>query len=375
MFTNGRVLQNGSRRARKIVVGLRDGITLAASQDPAVPYIGAVNLPNLGDVALLQAIGSVLNRVQIQVVPYTRESLTLQIARGLGLKPTHFCLGGGTLINSPAPLRGVRSMQAMGLTGFAFGTGVRDPRFWDKVDRFPRELAQWIDCLARFESVSVRGPISANILTQCGLPHVWIIGDPALQFWTPPAENAASTNRMAINLCSGYRRRSGNDERRVFEQLRTIARTLLGAGMELVFISVWAVDNDLVQEFASSLGDSSRVSVELVGSNVQRFLNLVASCDLMISMRLHAAVLAMCRSVPVISVEYQPKCGDFMASMSQARYNIRPEDLDPRITVGVINDALERRAELRLLIGQKAQYYQNQQAGFAAMIRNRLLPS
>ena len=373
MFTSRRVLQGGSRRARRIVVSLREGITLARSQGPAVPYIGAVSLPNLGDVALLQAIGSLLNRVQIQAVPYPRESFTLQIARGLGLKPTHFCLGGGTLINSPAPLQAVRRMEAMGLTGFTFGTGVRDPQFWDGVDRFPRELSQWVECLGRFESISVRGPISANILKQCGLPQVQIIGDPALQFWAPPTEIPPSTNRIAINICSGYGRKSGNDESRVFEQLRVVARNLLRAGIELVLISVWAVDDDLVQGFASSLEGGSRVSVELVGSDVQRFLSLVASCDLMVSMRLHAAVLAMCRSVPVVSIEYQPKCRDFMASMHLDRYNIQPDELDPELAERLIYEALEHRAMLRQVIHRRAEYYQNQQAGFAAALRKRLL--
>lgn len=372
MFTSRRLLE-GSRRAHQAVIGLRKGITLAASRRPVVPYIGAIGLPNLGDVALLQSIDTLLKSVQMQVIPYRPKSFPLRIARGLGLRPTHFCLGGGTLINSPAPLQAVRRMEAMGLTGFAFGTGVRDPRFWNRVDRFPRELSVWVECLARFASVSVRGPISADILRECGLRHVEIIGDPALQFWRPPTENPVSTNRIAMNLCSGYGRKSGNDERKVFEQLRIVARDLLRTGTELVLISVWPVDDDLVQGFASSLGHSARVSVELVGPDVQRFLNLVASCDVMLSMRLHAAVLAMCRSIPVVSVEYQPKCRDFMASMDLLRYNIQPDDLDPKGAVALINEVLERRAELCLLVGRRAQYYQNQQADFAAAIRSRLL--
>jgi polysaccharide pyruvyl transferase len=373
-----RKLRDATRRARKVVAGLRDGVALAASRGLAVPYLGAIPLPNLGDVALLEAVGRLLNRVGVQLVPYfryPRESFQLQFARRLGLKATHFCLGGGTLINSPVPLQGVRCMEALGLTGFSFGTGVRDPRFWNRVDTpipYPRELPQWVESLARFDLLSVRGPLSASILRRCGLPRVKIVGDPALQFWRPPAESPERTNRIAMNLCSGYGRIRGNDERGLFERLRIVAGNLLRSGAELVFISVWPVDDDLVQGFASELDGGARVSVELVGPDVQRFLSLVASCDLMVSMRLHAAVLAMCRSVPVVSVEYQPKVYDFMDSMCLACYNVRPDELDAAQTTALIHEALERRLALRHVIRRGAQHYQRRQARFAAAIRNRL---
>jgi polysaccharide pyruvyl transferase WcaK-like protein len=175
-----------------------------------------------------------------------------------------------------------------------------------------------------------------------------------------------------MNLCSGYGRIRGNDERGLFERLRIVAGNLLRSGAELVFISVWPVDDDLVQGFASELDGGARVSVELVGPDVQRFLSLVASCDLMVSMRLHAAVLAMCRSVPVVSVEYQPKVYDFMDSMCLARYNVRPDELDAAQTTALIHEALERRLALRHVIRRGAQHYQRRQARFAAAIRNRL---
>jgi polysaccharide pyruvyl transferase WcaK-like protein len=176
-----------------------------------------------------------------------------------------------------------------------------------------------------------------------------------------------------MNLCSGYGRIRGNDERGLFERLRIVAEKLLRSGAELVFISVSSpADDDLVQGFASDLDGGARVSVELVGPDVQRFLSLVASCDLMVSMRLHAAVLAMCQSVPVVSVEYQPKVYDFMSSMCLARYNVRPDQVDAAQTTALIHEALERRLALRHVIRRGAQHYQRRQARFAAAIRNRL---
>jgi polysaccharide pyruvyl transferase WcaK-like protein len=373
MATSPRVVQTNSSRARRAISGLRNGITLVASGEPTVPYLGAVSLPNLGDVALLKAIIALLNRVHVQAVPYPRDSFSLRIAKGLGLKPSHFCLGGGTLINSPAPLSGVRRMEAMGLTGFTFGTGVRDPRFWNRVDKFPQEFSQWVESLSQFEQISVRGPHSSQILKEAGLSNVEIIGDPALQFWEPPQAIPALTNKIAFNICRGYGRKIGNDEERIFEQLRVVAKNLLKAGIELVFVSVWEGDDKLTHKFAESLEGGSRISVELVGCDVEGFLRVVSSCDLMISMRLHAAVLAMCRSVPVVSIEYQPKCRDFMDSMDLGRYNIHPDDLDAARAEQLIYDALRCSLEIRDAIRQRATYYQNQQADFAARIRDRIL--
>jgi polysaccharide pyruvyl transferase WcaK-like protein len=49
--------------------------------------------------------------------------------------------------------------------------------------------------------------------------------------------------------------------------------------------------------------------------------------DLMVSMKLHAGILAAAANVPFVSLEYRPKCRDFGASLGWEEFLIRTDQL------------------------------------------------
>jgi len=58
-----------------------------------------------------------------------------------------------------------------------------------------------------------------------------------------------------------------------------------------------------------------------------KFLKRAETFDLLIAVKLHAAVLASAANVPCVVLEYQPKCLDFAASIGWERFTIRTSHL------------------------------------------------
>ncbi|NUO83005.1 polysaccharide pyruvyl transferase family protein, partial [candidate division KSB1 bacterium] len=132
----------------------------------------------------------------------------------------------------------------------------------------------------------------------------------------------------------------------------------------IIVVSVWDHDHNIAREFVREL-DSSMVRIELADQDVDSFLKVVSQCDLLISIKLHAAILAMCRSIPVVSIEYQPKCRDFMLSMELEQYNIRTDKLDTDILLNLVYKTLSDTQEIRRKIDHKIAGYIEKQKLYA----------
>lgn len=343
------------------------GIELARRGEPFIPYLGSP-IANLGDVALRQVIQRLFG--EIRLVPFDERSIRqFQVAKQLGARIPYYCLGGGTLMNSPQPLPISLQMTHHGLKAFSFGTGVRDPAFWNNVPGYPRDMAKWAAHLRSFEHLTVRGPLSARVLRAYGVDHARVIGDPVLCLWAPPCEDRPIQKRIAINVGKSLGRFWGKDEDRVLGSLHRVAQRLLAQGFEIVVVSVWDRDHPIANEFAATLDPATRVRFAPIDADAQGFIDLVRTCDLMIALKLHAGVLAMCGSVPVVSVGYQPKCRDFMESMRLEKYNIRADRADAETILRLAHEAMERSHELATRIAAGARYYQNLLTSFAALVK------
>ncbi len=61
----------------------------------------------------------------------------------------------------------------------------------------------------------------------------------------------------------------------------------------------------------------------------EAFLSRVENLDLLVAMNLHAGILAAVANVPFVSLEYQPKCRDFAATIGWEEFLVRTDDLEP----------------------------------------------
>jgi len=66
---------------------------------------------------------------------------------------------------------------------FVFGSGVAHPSFWKD------SLRDWKPILQRCNYIGVRGPLSAELLTDVGINRVEVVGDPVLVFAPDSCEN------------------------------------------------------------------------------------------------------------------------------------------------------------------------------------------
>lgn len=86
------------------------------------------------------------------------------------------------------------------------------------------------------------------------------------------------------------------------------------------------------------------------------FLKKIETLDLLIAVKLHAAVLASAANVPCVVLEYQPKCLDFAASIGWERFTIRTSELTPSKLIDkvalLVEQLVPARQELSRRVGR-----------------------
>jgi hypothetical protein len=351
-------------RALRFILG--DGFRVVLG-GPVLPYVCA-NIKNLGDVALKRAIQKLLP--DIQIVPFaTRVMQAIALEQRLRNRIRWCCLGGGTLINSPGPLRDIERLMALNLRVFSFGTGVRLPEFWQHLTDYPQQFPQWLAHLRRFSAVTVRGPLSARALLINGIGNVYIVGDPALEFWVGGGPTRRASGKIAINVGRAWGRIWGMDESGMLDRIHETCRLLLGLGYEITIISVWEKDREVADALAARLPASVRVQTAHIDSDVDTYIALLSGCDGIIAVKLHAAVLALCAGTPTVSIEYQPKCRDFMDSLGLGEYCLRSDALEPQAVCALLLKAIRDQPSMRTAVEAKVAYYRQGLRSFADAVR------
>ena len=98
------------------------------------------------------------------------------------------------------------------------------------------------------------------------------------------------------------------------ESLVVLAQWLRKSGHEIEIIPVWQKDLEACTRVARRAELAASV-VAPVCYTSDSFLDRVEKLDLIVCLKLHAGVLAAAANVPFVSLEYQPKCRDFAASI------------------------------------------------------------
>ena len=176
--------------------------------NPLVGYLGWHGRGNLGDDAIYDAVRSQLSGANFIDLPRLPHETISAVATGLNRSLRHSALvvGGGTVVGR----RHWRRLVSRGLAltrnkgSYAIGVGVEDPVFVGRNGGSDKdELKRWSPILSDFHTVSVRGPRSAELLSDIGL-SVRGIRRPGI---SPPATRPGS-RRWANRSESWLRRRS-----------------------------------------------------------------------------------------------------------------------------------------------------------------------
>lgn len=230
--------------------------------------------------------------------------------------------GGGTLLNDRGMLAEYRAVrQQTGRPVPVFGSGVSDPSFWSADPTWRDEREGWIAALAELPVVGVRGPRSKQLLDEAGATNVIVSGDPAVMLHQPMHSSGKTPKKLSIGLNCGTSKRAWGSLNALNDTLGNVARALAGAGNGVEIIPVWPEDVPVCEQVAAAAGVRSLPAI----TSATAYLDLVKKFDVVITTKLHAAVLAAAANVPFVMIEYQPKCRDFTASIGWERFTIRSD--------------------------------------------------
>lgn len=316
---------------------------MTRTADPLVAYLGWHGKSNLGDEAIYQAVQSQLPGATFLDVPRFPQERLRAFATGLNrsLRRSTQVVGGGTLIGRAHWRRLIR--HGMALTrehgSYAIGVGVEDPVFTGRNSGSGKgELKRWAPLLSDFRCVSVRGPRSAELLSDIGV-EVQVSGDPALLL--PRPDVVAEDGLIGVNLGFGDDL-WGHDPVRMAREMSIAMKQLSSDGYRFVGVLMNRSDQRWTRVALDGLGAEM---VHPVDANAAA--RELARCSVAIVSRLHAGILASLSDTPVVSLEYQPKCRDFALSIDDERSLIRTDKLNSDTVVDRVFETLADSTNIR----------------------------
>jgi polysaccharide pyruvyl transferase WcaK-like protein len=301
-------------------------------------YQGWTGWRNLGDEAMLQSCRRALPHLEWTARPPFDACATLPPAarlraswgrcmeRLVGTGPA--LLGGGTLINrAPEWLDEYRRLRRAARRPVPiFSPGVANPAYWSGKPGWRDTRSGWRDALADLPEVGVRGPLSRSLLEEAGIRNVSVTGDPALIFYRGPRPQADGRRRIAMNAGRSGGEMWGSEDR-LIAVLADSGRRLASLGFDVRVFPVWDRDEPVCHEVAGAAGLPPE-SVDPLILDPEAFIEYLDRFDVVVAVKLHAAVLAAAAGVPFVAVEYRPKVRDFAESIGCASQVFRSSQID-----------------------------------------------
>lgn len=309
---------------------------------PVVSYLGWHGLHNIGDDAIYDAVAVGLSGARFVDLPRTPQDWVAALVSGRrrAMKDGALVVGGGTVLGRRhwRYMIGVGMSLAAGRGGYAIGVGVEDPAFQGRRSGSGRgELSRWQPLLSKMQTVSVRGPRSAELLSDIGI-QARVSGDPALLLPNPGVQPV--DGRIGLNVGFGDDL-WGHDPDGLARELSTAVEDLRATGHEVVGILMNEEDRRWTQ---TALGDGAEIITPTGPEEAAREFGL---CSAAVVTRLHAGILAALSGTPVLALEYQPKCRDFALSVDDADSLLRTDAVTSGAVVDRVADLLADATNVR----------------------------
>lgn len=319
-------------------------------------YIGWLGEGNLGDEVMYEACLRLLP--EVRWTPVQRivgkeaggSPLLLRAAhavdRALGREVG--LLGGGTVINRNVGwLNAYRAIRARTRRPVpVFAPGVANPEFWAREAGWTDTRSGWREALRELPVVGVRGPHSVRLLEEAGVSGVRMVGDPALVLSGGSGPRDPSTVVLNAGRSGGL---FWGDEDAAVAALGGLAGRLQRRGLRVLLLPVWGPDVAVCREVAAA-GGVAPGDVLPVPTDAAGFFRSVAGASVLVSTKLHAAVLAACAHLPFVALEYRPKVRDFAAGLGLEERVVRTDRVDEadleRRVLDLLGDAEHHGADL-----------------------------
>ena len=252
------------------------------------------------------------------------------------------CLGGGTLIGNGhfgSALAAVAA-AAPDVPFFMIGTGSEDAEYTlGRRADIAGSLQRWRGLLERFPDVNVRGPRSVQVLAGLGVSAT-ATGDPALAL--PWLQRRPVSSLVGVNI-GETDDQWGSADGATSGFADDLVGALLDAGHTVRLCPTTTDDHSHSVSLARRF--DHRVQCPSRPLGVLGFLHWVAECGAVVALKLHAQILATTQRVPVVALEYRPKCADFMESIDRMDRCMRTDAVDvPTIVEWIRTDLADHHA-------------------------------
>ncbi|MEA2157513.1 MAG: hypothetical protein QOE11_3653 [Solirubrobacteraceae bacterium] len=298
------------RRGRFQIAVADDRRRARADPRPVGAVLAGTGDDNFGDEWMGEALAAGLPSCRLTDVTYPATERRLG---RLGLSGAPLFAGvvisGGTLIN-PYFLPRALGVLGDGLPAWTVGTGAGSAGFG-----VPEDSADpdgWVECLTRFERVTVRGPRSSARLAAAGFGHASAVGDLALAHVPDEPLRQSGSRRVLVNV-SGTElegvRGEGMAEEVVLESIGRAVRDLTGAGWAPVPLVLHR--DDLPRLIVVGRIAGGWAGAPVVPRSAREAGAEMTRAGALVGMRLHAAALGWIHGVPTLGLAYRDKTLDF----------------------------------------------------------------
>lgn len=250
--------------------------------------------------------------------------------------PEAVLVGGGTFVPKYPEHPDLVKLSQQLPTAF-FGTGIGDPLFWGA-----DHISDWLEIMKNAQFIGVRGPLSKERLEGWGFPgdRIEWVGDTGLYFADEGRNTHRFDGKIGVNLGITYGQLYGFDEQQVENAVTLAMRQLARTGWNITLISVWPPDDDVLDRLKTKVHISE---VEYWYDDYVRALESVEKFDMILSEKLHVGVVAACRYVPFVALNYRSKVMDFCRSIGWEKFCVSTEKLDPDQILELITTLTQAR--------------------------------
>lgn len=238
-----------------------------------------------------------------------------------------FLSGGGSLLQDVTSAHGifyylgiVRMAQILGTKTMFVAQGI-GPLHLPRSRRLVASVAN------KLHAITVRDSASAQLLRDIGVtrPPIEVTADPALLL--EPLERGPQTPGFA-GANFGIALRSWRGQENLAAQVADACWKSLAESRALLFPMQPQKDRAIAEQFAAKWHPVNKAVVCQTQTGPVGLLFNIASCEMMVGMRLHALILAAACGVPSVALSYDPKVAAFMQSSGQgdAVYDLSQPD-------------------------------------------------
>jgi polysaccharide pyruvyl transferase CsaB len=250
-----------------------------------------------------------------------------------------FLSGGGSLLQDVTSAHGifyylgvVRMAQVLGKKTMFIAQGI-GPLRSGRSRRLVKSVAN------RLNAITVRDEASAQLLRQIGVakPFLEVTADPALLL--NPHEAAATAGTFGVAL------RPWHGQEGVAAHVADACAAVLAGRRALLIPMQPATDKPIAEQFMQKWHQGNRATLCSPERGLPPLLVNIASCELMIGMRLHALILAAAACIPSLALSYDPKVDAFMQGSGQGDAVYDLTQSDPDALAGHLGRVWATRAE------------------------------